>query len=99
MREAHAPSTRIFANILPFRVDFCISKIPLNINKHLKLTKTEAPAATFLKVRCTLYRYISIAKANKAPPNASSRLFCYITSKSKDAPQARQIGGASSREC
>jgi hypothetical protein len=48
-RGGHVSSARIFALFLLFRVDFCISKIPLNMFEYLKLTKEKLAANGLLE--------------------------------------------------
>jgi hypothetical protein len=45
MRESRVPNARIFAFFFSIRVDFCISKTPLNTREHLELTTTVASTA------------------------------------------------------
>ena len=73
---------RIFAFFFLFWADFYFSKIPLNMEQYLKLTKSSSPRTAAWSATIKLTNNISALRLN-----AYSRLFCYITSNSKKAPQ------------
>jgi hypothetical protein len=77
MRGSGVPNTRIFAIFLLFRVDFCISKNPLNTKEPLRLTTTFANPT----IQGDTFAAITYVTPMTYHLNGYSTDFCYIASK------------------